>query len=340
MGFSMKRYGNIFSQIYHFGTLYKAYNNARKGRRYRREILTFGYHLEKNLLCLQNELRNKTYKHGQYRNFVIHDAKKREIKAASFKDRVVHKAFYDTLEPLFDKSFIYDSYACRTNKGLYKAIGRLEGFINNSRNKYYLQCDISKYFKSIDHEVLLSLVEKKIKDPCVLWLVSEIVNSYSETVDGKKGIPIGNLTSQLFANIYLNDLDQFIKHNLGRKSYIRYMDDFLILGKEKKELRKALVEIKYFLGDKLKLMLHPSKILLAPLNKGVDFLGYRVFKEYKLLRKITVKRFIKRTKKQMADIEKGKVSIHDLNNSLQAFIAYAKHGNSWRLRKNISEKFK
>jgi len=172
----MKRYGNVFPRILYFGTLYKAYNNARRGRRYKSEILLFGYCLEKNLLELQKELRKKSYKHGNYRNFVVYDAKKREIKAASFKDRVIHKAVHDTIEPLFDRSFIYDSYACRKNKGIYKAINRLELFLCNPSNKYYLQCDISKYFKSIDHEVLLFLVEKKIKDSNALWLIGKIVD--------------------------------------------------------------------------------------------------------------------------------------------------------------------
>jgi RNA-directed DNA polymerase len=323
----MKRHRDIFSQICDFETLYKAYNKARKGKRYKQEILAFGYNLESNLLQLQSELKNKTYKHGAYRKFIVHDAKKREIKAATFKDRVVHKALHDVLEPFFDKSFINDSYACRKGKGVYKAISRLERFLNNPYNKYCLQCDISRYFKSVDHEKLFSLISRKIKDEDVLWLVKEIISSYSEENSYRKGIPIGNLTSQLFANLYLNELDNIVKHQLHERYYVRYMDDFLFLGGSKKELKKTLRATKGFLKDSLKLELHPSKILVFPINKGIDFLGYRVFKDYRLLRKSTVKRFLRR--------EKKKGIKHDLEKSWTSFIAYMKHGSSWRKKEKM-----
>ncbi|PIQ91873.1 MAG: hypothetical protein COX91_01515 [Candidatus Nealsonbacteria bacterium CG_4_10_14_0_2_um_filter_39_15] len=203
---------------------------------------------------------------------------------------------------------------------------------------YCLKCDISKYFDSINHTVLLEIIKREIADKKALWLIEEILNS-SEEKSGT-GIPIGNLTSQLFANVYLNELDQFVKHKLRIRYYIRYMDDFLILDFEKKELHQIKEKIQDFLQDKLKLELHPKKVNIFPVDEGVDFLGYRSFGNYRLLRKITVKRFIKRTKADQKKLSKGLPVEEKFNNSLQSWIAYAKHGSSWRLRKNLSEKLR
>jgi len=203
---------------------------------------------------------------------------------------------------------------------------------------YCLQCDISKYFDSIDHRVLLELLEKKIWDKKVLWLINIIIQSSNKK--SGKGIPIGNLTSQLFANVYLNELDQFVKHKLRAKYYIRYMDDFLLLDFDKRNLHKIKEEIQEFLGKKLKLELHPKKANVFPVDKGIDFLGYQTFSNYRLLRKSTVKRFIKRTKVYQKRLNKGLMSPEKFNNSLQSWIAYAEHANSWRLRKNLEEKLK
>ncbi len=332
----MKKHGNIFSKIYQYETLYNAYNNARKGKRYKKEILIFGYHLEKNILQLQKEIKEKSYRHGKYKKFTVYDSKKREIKVASFKDRVVHRAVHDILEPLFNDSFIHNSYACRKNKGIYRAIIKLEAYLQNPKNKYYLQCDISKYFISIDHKILLSLVEKKIKDPNMLWLVEEIIDSYEEDGERGKGIPIGNLTSQLFANIYLNELDQQVKHKIKQKHYIRYMDDFIFLG-EKKELKILLRDVKLFLKKELRLTLHPAKIFLSPKEKGVDFLGYVIFNNYRLLRKKTVKRLKRKIKKNYSLLKRKKMDEKVFYRSIKSFIAYAKHGRSWKLVQKINK---
>ena len=214
---------------------------------------------------------------------------------------------------------------------------------------YCLQCDVSKYFDSIDHQILFSLLRKKIADQKVLWLIKIIVESSNK--ESGSGIPIGNLTSQLFANVYLNELDQFVKHKLLIKHYIRYMDDFLILDFEKKKLHQIKSEIQELLRNKLKLGLHPKKANIFPADKGIDFLGYQTFSlrpygargpegNYRLLRKSTVKRFIKRTKVYQKMINKGLLSGKKFNNSLQSWTAYAECGNSWRLRQNLSEKLK
>jgi len=322
----------MFERITDFQNLHRAYLGARKRKRYRSSILKFGYRLEENLLALRFELTHKTYKHGGYREFVVSDSKKRTIKAAPFRDRVVHHALCNFIEPIFDKSFIYDSYACRKGKGTHAAVLRLEKFMKslgrlNRVGKtiprdtvYCLKCDISKYFDSVDHKILLELLRRKIKDENVLWLLDEIIRS------DPRGIPIGNLTSQLFANVYLNELDHFVKRELHEKYYLRYMDDFLILNLDKKRLYKDKELIRTFLRDQLKLELHPKKAEVFPVNAGVDFLGYRIFQDHRLLRKSTVRRFLRRAK------ARGKVT----QETFQSWYGYATFANSYRLRECLS----
>ena len=199
-----------------------------------------------------------------------------------------------------------------------------------------MTCDISKYFDSIDHKILLKLIKKKITVGRTLWLIEKILNS-SEEKPGV-GIPIGNLTSQLFANIYLNELDQFVKHGLRARYYIRYMDDFLILDFDKRELRQIKKEIREFLRNKLNLELHPKKANIFPVEKGIAFLGYQIFGTHRLLRKSTVKKFIKRTKFYQRKLRKGLMSPEKFNQSLQSWLSYTGFGKSWRLRKNLSER--
>jgi len=337
----MKTYSNLFDEICSFQNLHLAYLKARRCKRYRREILSFSYNLEANLTDLQKKLSDQTYQHGSYREFTVCDLKKRHIKAPSFRDRVVHHALCNVVEPIFDKGFIYSNFACRKEKGTHRAIKRLEKFIKSTKDKlpsktYCLKCDISKYFGSINHEILLKMVEKKISGKKTLWLIKEILNSSHEKPS--VGIPIGNLTSQLFANIYLNELDQFAKHGLRIKYYIRYMDDFLVLGYDKIEIRRIKEKIREFLQNKLKLELHPKKANVSPIEKSIDFLGYRIFGSHVLLRKNTVKRFIKRTRIYQNKLDKGSLSQEKFNNSLQSWLAYAQFANSWRLRKNLSTK--
>ena len=343
----MKRYNNLYEKICSFENLHSAYSKARKCKRYRSEILKFSYNLEGNLLKLQEELLNQRYRHGPYREFIVNESKKRKIKAAPFRDRVVHHALCNIIEPIFDKGFIYDSYACRKNKGTHKAIKRTQIFLRSIfdysvgggkalKDIYCLQCDISKYFASVDHKILFDLIKKKIADKKVLWLIQEILNSSYDNKPGK-GIPIGNLTSQLFANIYLNELDKFMKHELKIRYYLRYMDDFLIFGFKKNMLRQIENRIKEFLNNSLRLKLHPKKDIIFPINKGINFLGYIIFKDYKLLRKDTVKRFIRRTRAYQKKVSQKLMSKEKLQQSVQSWLAYAQLGNSWRLRKSLEK---
>ena len=337
----MKTYNNLFEKVSSFENLYLAYLKARKCKRYKLEILKFSYNLEENLLSLEEELLNQTYQHGGYREFVVSDSKKRLIRAAPFRDRVVHHALCNIIESIFDKGFIYDSYACRKGKGTHKAVKRLEEFIRvllaKSKGEIYcLKCDISKYFETIDHEILFALFKKKIADPKVLWLLKEILES-SENLSST-GIPIGNLTSQLFANIYLNELDQFMKHCLRVRYYLRYMDDFIVLGFDKKNFHQIKKEIREFVENKLKLKMHPKKFNISLVGEGIDFLGYRIFGNYRLLRKSTVKRFIKRTKVYQKKLSESLMTEEKFTDSLRSWLDYAEYANSWRLRKDLSRK--
>jgi retron-type reverse transcriptase len=290
----MKTYTNIFENAFSFENLLAAYLRARRGKQGRHEIAQFGWRLEAKLLQLREELLSGSYAHGAYRHFIVSDSKRREIQAAPFRDRVVHHAVVAAIEPIFERGFIYDTYACRVGKGTQAALLRFEQFSRVSR--YVLSLDISKYFASINHVTLLSLLQRKIRDTRLLLLCQRVIAS-TEHSPGR-GIPIGNLTSQLFANIYLNEFDQFAKHILRLPRYVRYMDDVAILSNDKKQLHEVKEAAAAFLQDRLGLTLHPHKVQMTPTALGVDFLGYRIFPQYRLLRKSTVMRFVARTKRE------------------------------------------
>jgi len=253
----MKTYKNLYSQVCDFQNLLKSYYQARRCKSKKGYIIDFEWNLEKNLFDIQKKLKDHNYQFGQYQSFYVSDPKKRLIFAAPFQDRIVHHAICNVIEPIFDRGFIFDSYACRRNKGTHKAVFRLKKFMRSfGDNKFYLlKADIKKYFLNIDRDILFQLIKKKISDQDTLWLIRAVIDS----LDGKKGIPIGNLTSQLFANIYLNELDQFVKHHLKVKYYCRYVDDFVLLHQGRSQLKKWRAEIKEFLENKLQLEIHPQK---------------------------------------------------------------------------------
>lgn len=309
----MKRKGNFYSQIYNFSNLYLSFLQVRKGKRYKKEILEFSFNLEENLLDLQEDLKNETYKHGDYKTFIINDSKKREIKAPRVRDRVLHHALCDLISPIFERTFYYGSYACRKGKGNHIAVFDVKRKLNKKDDCYCFQSDISKYFDSVKHCLLYKIIEKKIKDKKILKIIKEILKS------NKIGIPIGNLTSQLFANIYLNELDQFIKRELKIKHYFRYMDDFLIFSTHKSHLREVKDKIEVFIEEKLKLKYKQKATRVFPISTGIDFLGYIIFKEYILLRKKTVLRLIKKLKKKT------------FRDAFYCFKSYAKKSKSYNL---------
>ncbi len=319
----MKTHNNLFNQICCFENIHLAYLKARKNKRYKNNILDFSNNLEKQLLHIKKQLEDGDYRHGGYKEFIVCDSKKRQIKAPCFKDRVVHHALCNIIDPIFNPCFIFDSYACRKRKGTHRAVKRLKNFLKNKNNVYYFQCDIAKYFDSISHNILIRLIKKKITCLKTMALIKEIINS-SFKKDLGTGIPIGNLTSQLFANIYLNELDQFVKRELKSVYYIRYMDDFLFLSENKNELKELSKIIKQFLYHKLNLIINPKKIIISPCSIGINFLGYIIFKDYALLRKNTIKKFLAKIKNKNSKEKKA------------IWFAYAKHANSYLLSKKLN----
>lgn len=343
----------LFSKITALNNLTIAYKNAIKQKRFQKSILSFEKNLGSNLLRVQKQLRNKTYRHGSYNFFTIYEPKKREISAAPFKDRIVHHAVYQILEPIYDNNFIYDSYACRKGKGTHAAVKRLKKFLQSHYDKtdqtYALKCDVSKCFPSINHQILIKILQKTIKEQKLMWLLEEIISSYESDdrynhlfasdshfiQDRPRGIPIGNLTSQLFMNVYLNELDQFMKHNLRAQYYLRYVDDFIILHSSKPYLHQLTEKIRNFLSDELFLTLHPKKVRVFPVEQGVDFLGYVVFKNHIRLRSTNVKKFKKRLKKFKKQFRLGQISKDKIKASITSWLAHAQQADTYNLRKSI-----
>jgi retron-type reverse transcriptase len=307
----MKTFNNLYNKIYDFANLHKAYLQARKCKRYKKEVLEFTNNLEANLIEIQNELIWHKYKPSQYRSFIVREPKERLILCLPFKDRVVQHAIHNVIEPIFEKTFIKDSYACRKGKGTLRGLNRAEKFISKySSDIYCLKMDIRKYFYTIDHAVLKDLIKRKIRCKETLELLFGLIDS----VDNP-GLPIGSLLSQLFANVYLGSLDHFIKEELKVKHYVRYMDDMIILSENKKSLQNYLLQINNFILIRLHLSLN-SKTQIFPIKRGIDYLGYRQFQDYRILRKRILKSNLKKFKKLI----KIGVSMEELKTKIVAFM--------------------
>jgi RNA-directed DNA polymerase len=254
-------------------------------------------HLEESLFALQSELASGNYRHGSYSPFQICDPKQRSIHKATVRDRVAHQLVVSSIEPLFERQFIHDSFSCRKHKGTHAAVKRLRTLLNrassnNTRTVYALKCDIRKFFASVDHANLRDLLKRRIADPQILDLLDEVINSH--TVSPGKGMPLGNLTSQLIANIYLHELDWFVKQTIGRKFYVRYCDDFVILSHDRQELLELVPKIADFLESNLALSLHPNKVVIRSWHQGIDFLGYVLKPHCTVLRTKTKNRMLAR----------------------------------------------
>ncbi|NQV12314.1 RNA-dependent DNA polymerase [Candidatus Uhrbacteria bacterium] len=296
IGIHRSDYYDLFSRITSIENLFIAWERFRKGKRSRQDVMFFERYLEDNLFALQAELASGVYQHSPYDRFTIHDPKQRTIHKADVKDRVVHQAIVNVIELIFEKRFIYDSYSCRVGKGTHAAIRRLQTFLrkpsaNNTRTIYVLKCDIRKFFASVNHETLKKLIIQRVDDPKTLDLLTGIIESFS-TSHGT-GIPLGNLTSQLFANIYLHELDWYVKQELRVKHYIRYCDDFVLLSSSKHECLAWVELVNAFLKEKLSMQLHPNKISVRTWTQGVDFLGYVVLPHSIIIRPSTARRALR-----------------------------------------------
>lgn len=311
-----------------------------------------------NILFLHNDLKNKTYAHGAYEAFNISDPKPRNIHKASVRDRLLHHAIYRILYPYFDKRFIHDSYSCRLNKGTHRAMERFKRFArkasaNSKRTCWVLKCDIRKFFASIDHQTLRAILKRHIQDEDTLWLLGRVIESFESDQGGtfaqgstlvhrntsfqpvfanqgltssKRGLPLGNLTSQLLVNIYMNEFDQWMKHRMKAEYYIRYADDFVILSNDKDELVELLPKIGAFLEEELKLTLHPDKVFIKTLASGVDFLGWVHFPDHRVIRTATKRRMMRNVRLQQGDPV-----------TVQSYLGMLQHGNAFRISNEVQE---
>lgn len=294
------------------------------GKRGRSDVQEFSLHLIDNILQLHAELANGTYRHGSYERFNISDPKPRIIHKASVRDRLLHHAVYRVLYPFFDRTFIADSYSCRLNKGTHKAMTRFQRMAwqvskNNTKTCWVLKCDIRKFFASIDQEILMNIVHRHIPDQQILNLSRNIIMSFS-TAPGK-GLPLGNLTSQLFANVYLNRLDQFVKHVLKVPFYVRYADDFVVLSVDQRQLETLVPVVWDFLQTELHLSLHPDKVFIKTLASGVDFLGWVHWPNHRVLRTTTKRRMLRR------------IQEHAIPETLQSYLGLLRHGDTYLTRR-------
>jgi len=332
-----------FSDIISVNNLLEAWKEFEKGKRSRKDVQVFSLKLVDNILALYRDLAGQTYQHGGYQAFKIYDPKPRDIHKARVRDRLLHQAVYRMLYPFFERIFIVDSYSCRLNKGTHRAVKKLKLFVarasnNNTGTCYALKCDIRKFFASIDHKTLLKILTEYIPDADVLWLLEKIIFSFN-TKPGV-GLPLGNLTSQLFVNIYMNEFDQFVKHRLKAKKYIRYADDFMIIDSSAKYLYKLIAPIGEFLKDELKLELHPQKVEIRKLEQGIDFLGYVVLPYYTILRTKTKKRMFKKIKLNKEKFEHGLINGETFNQSLQSYYGILGHCDSYKLRLRLDKLIK
>ncbi len=330
-----------------FRNLLRAARNAARGKRHSANVVRFGFDLENQLVRLQDELVSQTYQPGAYRTFEIFEPKRRLISAAPFRDRVVHHALCNVLEPIFERTFVYDSYACRKGKGTHAAVDRFQHFAR--RHRYVLKCDLRKFFPSVDHEILKQVVARKIKDRDVLWLVHRIIDSSNtqEPVDcwfpgddlwtpceRRRGIPIGNQTSQFFANVLLNPFDHFVTEQLGGSGYVRYVDDFAIFGDDKSQLSDIRDRCREHLAS-YRLRLHPDKSVISRTVDGARFLGFRVFPTHRLLPRENLVRFRQRLRAMQAGFANGDVDLASIRRRLVSWVGHAMHADSSRLQADI-----
>lgn len=315
-----------YEDIIKIENILEAWQEFLCGKRNKPDIQKFSLRLMDNVFDLHYDLVNHTYKHGGYQQFKINDPKPRTIHKAAVRDRLTHHAIYRILYPFFDRVFIADSFSCRLGKGTHKAINRFRYFSykvgkNNTRQCWVLKGDIKKFFASINHSTLINILEKYVLDKRITWLLKEVISSFNAKPN--TGLPLGNLTSQLLANIYMNEFDQFMKHKLKARHYIRYSDDFVILSQNRQWLEGMIRQIQYFLKNKLKLELHPNKISIKTLSSGEDFLGWVNFPDHRILRITTRKRMFKRMRTKLKP---------EVFNSCLGLL---KHGNANKIRKEI-----
>lgn len=326
---------NVYDDAVSFEKLLKAHKKSRCGKREKREIILFELNLENELLRIERELKHGTYKHGKYKEFEIYEPKERIIKASSYSDRVVHRWYVDNfMKPYFLPQFINTSYAGIEQRGMHKASKDVQKSMKivktNWKDYYIVKMDVTKYFQNIDKRILWNILKRKIKDRKLLGLTREILLS----TEGMKGLPLGNYTSQMFANIYLNELDQYAKHNLKCKYYFRYMDDIVILSKDKQNAKYILNEITNYLKENLRLTLN-SKTKIFKSIQGVNFCGYMINEERLKIRNTSKYRMKRKLKKYTKELKEGKITLPEIQKSIAGWLGYVKYADSYCLRKSM-----
>ncbi len=341
----MKTYKNLYAQICSFENLVLAARKAAAGKRFRPHVLAFFSEFEHHALQLLHELRTFSNQPGEYRAFFIYEPKKRLISAAPFRDRIVHHMLINVIGPLFERRFIFDSCANRAGKGTHAAIRRLQQFMRQA--KYVLKCDLRQYFPSVDHEILKQVIRRVIADAETLWLIDKIIdgsNPQMETnwyfpgdglftpFERRRGLPIGNLTSQLFANVYLDSFDHFVKEKLHCRFYLRYVDDAVFLDDSPRDLHSLLPKLQEHLNG-FRVRLYLQKCQIRPIQTGQRFLGQIVFPAHRLLVHENVRRFARRMRQFQKRHALGKISLHEIHQSLRSWLGHAQQANTWLLRR-------
>ncbi len=316
-----------YNSIITVENLLDAWREFLNGKRNKKDVQEFERNLLTNIFSLYSDLKNKSYSHGGYIAFNISDPKPRNIHKASVQDRIVHHLLYKALYPYFDKKFIHDSYSCRVNKGTHRAVKRFEVFgrkvsKNYTKQCFVLKCDIRKFFASIDHQILKNILVKHIEDTDILSLLGNIIDSFSARNFLAVGLPLGNLTSQLLVNIYMNEFDQYVKHELKEEYYIRYADDFVFFSQDKYRLIEIVRDGVLFLKDKLRLELHPNKVYIKTIYSGVDFLGWVNFPKHRILRTSTKRKMMRRLNEENMDSYEGMLQ----------------HGNAYKILLSFAHK--
>jgi retron-type reverse transcriptase len=342
-----KSFGNLWDRLLSFENLLRSAEAACRGKRGRPDVARFHFRLEPNLLQLQRELGDGSYQPGAYRQFWIVEKKPRLISAAPYRDRVVHHALCRVLEPLWEPRFIYDSYACRVGKGTHAAADRVQHFLRSAR--WVLKLDLRKYFPSVDHRILLDRLGRHVRDEKVLHLAARIVETSPPQepadwhfpgddlftpVQRPRGLPIGNQTSQFFANVHLDPLDHFIKEELGCRRYVRYVDDLVLMAWDRFTVERWRDEVVDYLAT-LRLRPHPRKTQVFPVRQGVNFVGYRIFATHKRVAKDNVHRARRRLRRLAEQYAEGAVSLDQVRASVHGWLGHAAHADSWRLRQTV-----
>ncbi len=345
----MKTFKNIYRHICTYENLYESWRKAARGKRSSPEVADFEYRLTDNLLQLEEELQTQTYRPGPYRHFYITEPKRRRISAAPFYDRVVHHALVRQIEPIFEARFSRDSYACRVGKGTHAALNRSQQLAR--RYPYVLQCDVVQFFPSIDHTILRNILFRIIADEQVGWLINLILESGAGVlrdeydmvyfpgddifaVNRPRGLPIGNLTSQFWANVYLNELDQFIKRQLKCPAFVRYVDDLLLFSASKQELwawRQAILDF----VPRLRLTLHQRSSTVYPVANGIPFLGFVTYPTHRLLKRRNGIAFARRFRRQIQQYAAGTIESAAIEASVRGWVAHVEHGDTYGLRRAL-----